>query len=204
VHGIPVAARREALAREAMNSRNRRMDGRDCGLTWSTPIEAVGLIVRGATVRTAIPVAVIVGTVLSIVNEGQVVASGHAGATTGIRIGVNYAIPFVVASIGYVAPFRNRDSDQPGQPVERDGLDTTARSEEQADRPDPTCLDRVRRPPKPGTYRPRRMGRVRRSFQARSDSRSANRPDRLQVGLEGTVRGPSGFQQHHRWIGAPT
>jgi len=141
MHAVPGPARLEALAREAMTSRNRQRDGGDCGLTWSTPVEAAGLIVRGATVRTAIPVAVIVGTVLSIVNEGQVVAGGHAGATTWIRIGVNYAIPFVVASIGYVAPFRTRDSDQPGHPVERDSLHTTAGSEVQVEPPDPRCLD---------------------------------------------------------------
>jgi len=95
--------------------------------SWSTPLQAAGLIVRGATARTATPIAVVVGTVLSLVNQAQVVAGGHADGATWARIGINYAIPFIVASIGYLAPFRSRESrqadtsvDLPADPVELD------------------------------------------------------------------------------------
>jgi len=116
-----------------MTSHNGQKDGRDRGLNWSTPTEAAGLILRGATVRTAVPIAAIVGTVLSLVNEGQVVASGHGGVATWLRIGVNYAIPFVVASIGYVAPFRNRDIPECGPSL---GLESAVTPERQTPRTD--------------------------------------------------------------------
>jgi hypothetical protein len=47
-----------------------------------------------------------VGTILSTVNQGTVIANGHAVATTWIRVAVNYMVPYTVASIGYLSPFR--------------------------------------------------------------------------------------------------
>jgi hypothetical protein len=73
---------------------------------WSSPVEALQLIARGYTFPTCVRVALVVGTVLSIVNQGAVVAAGDATEATAMRIGVNYLIPFVVSSIGYLAPFR--------------------------------------------------------------------------------------------------
>lgn len=85
--------------------------------TWSTPSQAAVLVIRGTTARTAGPIAAIVGTVLSLVNEGQILANGQAGIGVWIRIGVNYAIPFVVASVGYLAPLRDRGSDPAETPA---------------------------------------------------------------------------------------
>ena len=76
--------------------------------TWCSPQEACVLIVRGYTLRTGVAVASVVGTVLSAVNEGSVIAAGHLDASTWIRVATNYLVPFVVASVGYLAPFRRR------------------------------------------------------------------------------------------------
>jgi hypothetical protein len=73
---------------------------------WSSPIEALQLVARGFTFPTCVRVALVVGTVLSTVNQGAVVATGDATGATVARIVVNYLIPFVVSSIGYLAPFR--------------------------------------------------------------------------------------------------
>jgi hypothetical protein len=73
---------------------------------WSTPFEAVRLILGGVTFRTASRVALVVGTLLSVVNQGAVIVGGDASAATWARVGVNYLVPFTVASIGYLAPFR--------------------------------------------------------------------------------------------------
>ena len=73
---------------------------------WTTPIDAVGLILRGVTYRTASRVSLVVGTILSAVNQGTVIANDHAVATTWVRVAVNYLVPFTVASIGYLSPFR--------------------------------------------------------------------------------------------------
>ncbi len=75
---------------------------------WSTWIEAATLIGRGVTFATAVRVAAVVGTLLSVVNQGAVIAAGNAASSTWIRVGVNYLVPYVVSSIGYLAPFRVR------------------------------------------------------------------------------------------------
>ncbi len=80
---------------------------------WTTRLEACRLVLRGVTFRTCSRVALVVGTILTVVNQGSVIAGGDATAATWVRVGVNYVVPFVVSSIGYLAPFRRRpDSDQ--------------------------------------------------------------------------------------------
>jgi hypothetical protein len=70
------------------------------------------LILSGCTVRSAAPVALIVGTVLSAVNEGGVLAGGQVTKTTVIRIAVNYTVPYLVASVGYLMACRTpQDTD---------------------------------------------------------------------------------------------
>lgn len=75
-------------------------------VAWSHPAEAVVLFVRGRTARTAAPVAAVVGTVLSAVNQGDVVLAGDAGIGTWVRIAINYLVPFCVASIGFLSARR--------------------------------------------------------------------------------------------------
>lgn len=75
---------------------------------WSSPFEAFRLIGRGVTIATCVPVALVVGTILTFVNEGSVVAGGDASAATWLRVGINYLVPFIVSSIGYLAPSRRR------------------------------------------------------------------------------------------------
>ncbi len=74
---------------------------------WSSPLEALILVARGYTFRTGVVVSSVVGTLLSAVNEGSVIASGHPSISTWVRVATNYAVPFVVASIGYLTPFRS-------------------------------------------------------------------------------------------------
>ncbi len=83
---------------------------------WSKPSEACRLVLRGVTFRTCARVAVVVGTILTLVNQGSVILSGDATVATWVRVGVNYLVPFIVSSIGYLAPFRCRDEDRSVQP----------------------------------------------------------------------------------------
>lgn len=76
---------------------------------WSTRIDGCRLIIRGVTFRTCARVAVVVGTILSLVNQGSVILDGDATRMTWARVAVNYLIPFLVSSIGYIAPFRLRN-----------------------------------------------------------------------------------------------
>jgi SAM-dependent methyltransferase len=66
------------------------------------------LVVRGRTARKALPVAAVVGTVLSLVNQGSVIAGGAATSGTWVRVAVNYLVPFLVTSIGYLSGRRVR------------------------------------------------------------------------------------------------
>ncbi|WP_370012732.1 nitrate/nitrite transporter NrtS [Nocardia cyriacigeorgica] len=70
---------------------------------WQTRAEALRLLLSGATTRTAAPTAVVVGTVLSLVNQGGVVFGGDATPATWVRIAINYLVPFVVASTGWLS-----------------------------------------------------------------------------------------------------
>jgi len=77
-------------------------------ISWSTPLDACVLIAKGVTFRTASKIALVVGTLLTVVNQGSVIASGDASLATWVRTVANYLIPFIVASVGYLTPFRRR------------------------------------------------------------------------------------------------
>jgi hypothetical protein len=51
-------------------------------------------------------IALVVGTLLSVVNQGAVVAAGDATASIWIRVVVNYALPFCVSTITYLSALR--------------------------------------------------------------------------------------------------
>lgn len=79
-------------------------------LEWSTPLQMCRLILRGTTFPTAGRISLIVGTILTTVNQGAVLVHGEATAVTWVRTAVNYLVPYTVASIGYLSPFRRRDA----------------------------------------------------------------------------------------------
>lgn len=74
--------------------------------TWNSPFECLVLILRGYTLRTAAAGSAVVGTMLSGVNQGSMIISGHVNAAAWIRIATNNVVPFFVSSIGYLAPSR--------------------------------------------------------------------------------------------------
>jgi hypothetical protein len=74
--------------------------------TWVSYRDAVGLFVRGATVPTASRIAVVVGTWLSVMNQGGPIFDGHP---PWLKIVLNFATPFTVASLGFLAAHRRRN-----------------------------------------------------------------------------------------------
>ncbi len=74
--------------------------------TWEPYGDAARLFVRGATVATAARIALVVGTWLSLLNQGRAIADGNPPWA---KIGLNYLTPFVVASLGYLAARRRRN-----------------------------------------------------------------------------------------------
>ncbi|MFI7673202.1 nitrate/nitrite transporter NrtS [Actinophytocola sp. NPDC049390] len=74
---------------------------------WSRPTDAVVLVLRGRTARVAVPVAAVVGTVISVVNQAGVIVAGDMTGMTWVRIVVNYVVPYIVASVAYLSACRN-------------------------------------------------------------------------------------------------
>lgn len=77
------------------------------GPTWTRPRDAAVLFACGATAPAVWRVAVVVGTILSVVNQGAVIAAGEASAGIWLRVAFNYLVPYVVASIGFLKACRH-------------------------------------------------------------------------------------------------
>jgi hypothetical protein len=76
---------------------------------WSTPGEAFHLWFAPATLRKTIKIALVVGTLLSLINIGL-----HL--PTPVRIVLNFLVPFCVSSIGVLSATRVGDARQDGSP----------------------------------------------------------------------------------------
>jgi hypothetical protein len=75
-------------------------------LTWTGYWEAVRIFLHGATVSAATPISLLVGTWLSLMNQGGPIFDGHPPWA---KIAINYATPFVVSSLGFLAARRHRN-----------------------------------------------------------------------------------------------
>jgi len=52
--------------------------------------------------RTAL-IAIIVGTILTLLNQGDVILGGNATSATAMKAGLNYLVPFVVSNLGMLS-----------------------------------------------------------------------------------------------------
>ncbi len=75
--------------------------------TW---FEAFQLFLYGKTFRPCLPVALVVGLILSVINQSDVILSGAASTFTWIKIGMNFVIPFCVSSYGLLKGCRLESS----------------------------------------------------------------------------------------------
>ena len=78
-------------------------------LRWCTTGEAVLIICRGRTLPSVWRIALVVGTLLTAVNQGAVLLSGQVGAVTLARVVANYVIPYTVSSLGLLRAYRTPD-----------------------------------------------------------------------------------------------
>lgn len=76
------------------------------GVSWGTPWEGMVLCLSPRTLRKTLRIALIVGTLLSLINQGHVIAAGDTSAITWIRVMANYLIPWVVSSVGFLSASR--------------------------------------------------------------------------------------------------
>ena len=75
---------------------------------WTQPREACRQLACGATLRTCTPVALVVGSVLSVVNQGDVMLAGMADERVALKIMANLLIPFLTSSAGALLAVRAR------------------------------------------------------------------------------------------------
>ena len=48
-------------------------------------------------------IALAVGTILMVINQGDVILGGDAVALTWVKVGLSYCVPFIVANLGLLA-----------------------------------------------------------------------------------------------------
>jgi len=67
------------------------------------------MVLSGGTFRTAFPVALVVGTLLCAVNQGALLLAGAVDTSMVLRMVSNYAVPYLVASVGLLSASRTRE-----------------------------------------------------------------------------------------------
>lgn len=69
----------------------------------------LSLAMRGDVVVRAVKVAVVVGTVLGVINHGAAVLGGDMTAARWVMFGVTYLVPYSVSTYSSVGALRNLD-----------------------------------------------------------------------------------------------
>lgn len=75
-------------------------------VSWVTPREGMVLWLSPSTLRSTLRIALIVGTLLSLINQGHLIAAGDVSAATWMRVAANYLIPWAVSSVGFLSASR--------------------------------------------------------------------------------------------------
>jgi hypothetical protein len=89
---------------------------REVGVYLALPTR--GFIVLPVELRTAfetcrkrtLTIAAIVGCILSIINEGDVIIHGNATGMTAVKICLNFVVPFIVSNLGVQAGTRTAEA----------------------------------------------------------------------------------------------
>jgi hypothetical protein len=84
-----------------------------------TAREALRIFGRREHLRTTIRIALVVGTILTLINQLDVILAGDASTITWVKAGLNYCVPFVVSNLGLLAGKRAEQQ----RPAPRDGVD---------------------------------------------------------------------------------
>lgn len=80
-------------------------------MSWGRLDEIPRVCLHSRNLRQSVGAGVVVGTILFLINQSQVVFSGQATPSTWARIGLSYLVPFLVSNYGIVVA--SRRSDQP-------------------------------------------------------------------------------------------
>ena len=72
--------------------------------------DAISYCGERAHLRRTLRIALVVGIVLTAINQLDVLVSGDAGTTTFIKCGLNFVVPFVVSNLGLLSGRPRRES----------------------------------------------------------------------------------------------
>jgi hypothetical protein len=78
--------------------------------TWSRPVEILWVCFELRNLSRCIVAALMVGTILFLINQADVVFGGRATTSTWIKIGLSYLVPYFVANYGIVLASRRSGS----------------------------------------------------------------------------------------------
>jgi hypothetical protein len=65
--------------------------------------EACLFCLQRRNLRRTLRIALVVGVVLTAINQGGVIAAGHATTATWVRCGLNFVVPFLVSNAGLLS-----------------------------------------------------------------------------------------------------
>jgi len=65
--------------------------------------EALRICGRPEHLRRTIRIALVVGTILTLINQADVILGGDATTITWVKAALNYCVPFVVSNLGLLA-----------------------------------------------------------------------------------------------------
>jgi len=64
---------------------------------------ALRICFRRDHLRRTIMIALVVGTILTLINQLDVIIKGNADTLTWVKCGLNYCVPFIVSNLGLLA-----------------------------------------------------------------------------------------------------
>ena len=70
---------------------------------------AVAYCLVPSHLRRTVTIALVVGTILTLVNQGDVMLAGHVSAAIALKVAANFAIPFVVSNLGLLSGRQGQD-----------------------------------------------------------------------------------------------
>ena len=65
--------------------------------------DALSIVFRREHLRQTLKIALVVGTILTLINQVDVILKGDATAVTWLKCGLNYCVPFIVSNLGLLA-----------------------------------------------------------------------------------------------------
>jgi hypothetical protein len=65
------------------------------------------VVCRPANLRRTILIALVVGVVLTVINQGDVIVHGYAAALTGVKTFLDFVVPLIVSNLGVLAGDRS-------------------------------------------------------------------------------------------------